>query len=82
MIPKSSACRDLQGHFIMNCGNTEIPLNLGNSQCASKRGVDWRPWVLRIGPGGGPMGDTAGPTGQVDGTSTVNAKTFKGPHGK
>ncbi|KAJ5529572.1 hypothetical protein N7527_002965 [Penicillium freii] len=63
-------------------GNTEIPLNLGNSQCASKRGADWRPWALRIGPGGGPMGDTAGPTGQVEGTSTGRAKTFGGPHGK
>ncbi|KAJ5214077.1 hypothetical protein N7449_001246 [Penicillium cf. viridicatum] len=63
-------------------GDTEIPSNLGDSQCASKRGADWRPWALRIGLDGGPMGDTADPTGQVDGTLTVNAKTFGGPHGK
>lgn len=81
MIPKYSDYRDLQGHFIMN-SSTEIPSNLGNSQCARDRGADWRPWALRIGLGGGPMGDTAGPTGQVDGTATASAKTFGEPHGK
>ncbi|KAJ6179634.1 hypothetical protein N7519_010095 [Penicillium mononematosum] len=63
-------------------GDTEIPSNLGNSQCASKQGVDWRPWALKIGLGGGPIGGTAGPTGQVDGTLTVHAKTLGEPHGR
>ncbi|KAJ5456220.1 hypothetical protein N7530_011494 [Penicillium desertorum] len=57
-------------------GDTEIPSNPGNSQCASKQGVDWRR-ALKIGLGGGPIGGTAGPTGQVNGT-TVHAKTLGG----
>jgi hypothetical protein len=32
--------------------------------------------ALKIGLGGGPIGGTVGPTGQVDGTLTGRAKTL------
>ena len=54
----------------------------GTPSVLASKEVIGRPWVLKIGLGGGPIGGTATPTGQLDGTLTVHAKPLREPHGK
>ena len=78
IIAKSSGI-----YFILNYGVTLRSRQIwGTPRVLASKELIGRPWALKIGLGGGPIGGTVGPTGQVDGTLTGHAKTLGEPHGK